>query len=473
MPDKKPRIMIVDDDALVREMLFYIIQEEGFEPLTAASGESAIKKVSSDKPDLMLVDFKMPGMNGMEVMNKAKALDPDLPVIMITAYAGIEGAVEAIRAGFYDYLAKPFDNQDVVRVLHRALSEVSLKRKLRHLTGRVQAKEFLRELMGPSDAVTRLITEVNSVADTDFSVLILGETGSGKELVSQALHRCSLRSDAPFVAIDCGAIPEPLFESELFGHEKGAYTGASHQKPGKFEIAHGGTLFLDEISNMPRGSQSKLLRALQEKKIYRVGDTKPRTIDVRLLAASNLDLEAQAVGGKFRDDLFYRLNEFTIRIPPLRERKEDILYLAKRFLDQTSKELDKPIKGLSENAVMALVSHAWPGNVRQLKATIRRAVLLADVVVREHNLDLKSGVGSAPRAQMRDAYVSWQGEPLRDIVRRCLTAVERQVIEQVLQKTGGNKAKAARLLQVDYKTLHTKVKTLGLNAPYNEKGWRA
>ncbi|RJX35760.1 MAG: sigma-54-dependent Fis family transcriptional regulator [Desulfarculus sp.] len=471
MPDNKPRIMIVDDDELVREMLAHIVQKEGFVSLLAPDGESALKKVSSEKPDLLLVDFKMPGMNGMEVMTKAKALDPDLPVVMITAYADIEGAVEAIRVGFYDYLAKPFDNRDVIRVIHRALSEVRLKRKLRSLTGRIQAKDFLRELMGPSDAVTRLITNVNSVADTDFSVLILGETGSGKELVSQALHRCSLRSEAPFIAIDCGAIPESLFESEVFGHEKGAYTGADHQKPGKIEMAHGGTFFLDEIYNMPMGSQSKLLRALQEKKIYRVGDTKPREIDVRLLAASNMDLEAQAVKGDFRNDLFYRLNEFTIRVPPLRERKEDILYLAKRFLDQASKELDKSVKGLSENAVRALVSHAWPGNVRQLKATIRRAVLLAEEVVRGQHLDLKNSFGGAAELPTSATDVPWQGESLREIAQRCTVIVERRVIQQVLQRTGGNKAKAARLLQVDYKTLHTKLKTLGLKAPDGEKGW--
>ncbi|MEW5914236.1 MAG: sigma-54 dependent transcriptional regulator [Thermodesulfobacteriota bacterium] len=472
MSEEKPLILIVDDDDLVCEMLSHIIHREGFTSLTASTGEAALKKVASEKPDLMLVDFKMPGMNGMEVMTKAKALDPDLPVVMITAYADIEGAVEAIRAGFYDYLAKPFDNQDVIRVIHRALSEVRLKRKLRRLTGRLQANEFLRELMGPSDAVTRLITEVNSVADTDFSVLIMGETGSGKELVSQALHRCSQRSDAPFIAIDCGAIPESLFESELFGHEKGAYTGAEQQKPGKLEMAHGGTFFLDEISNMPMGSQSKLLRALQDKKIYRVGGTKPREIDVRLLAASNLDLEALAVEGDFRNDLFYRLNEFTIRVPPLRERKEDILYLAKRFLDQTSKELDKPVKGLSENAVRALVSHVWPGNVRQLKATIRRAVLLAQGVVREKHLDLKGGAAGAAAPLAKVNEVPWQGEPLREIVRRSMAMVERRVIEQVLHKTGGNKAKAARLLQMDYKTLHTKVKTLGLKDPDGEKGWQ-
>lgn len=469
MADKSPRIMIVDDDSLVCEMLQHIIADQGFVPLVAHNGASALERLPSEKPDLLLVDFKMPGMNGMEVMTRAKSLDPDLPVVMITAYADIEGAVEAMRAGFYDYLAKPFNNQDVIRVMHRALSEVQLRRKLRRLTGSIQAQEYLRELMGPSDAVTRLITEVNSVADTDFSVVILGETGSGKELVAQALHRCSPRAANPFIAIDCGAIPEPLFESELFGHEKGAYTGADHQKPGKFEMAQGGTLFLDEISNMPMGSQSKLLRALQEKKIYRVGGNKPREVDARLLVASNANLEKEVTEGTFRDDLFYRLNEFTIRVPSVRERKEDILYLAKRFLDLTSQELNKSVKGLTENAVRALVSHDWPGNVRQLKTTMRRAVLLTDGLIRERHLDLQNGLGSRVQFQAEAAGASWQGEPLREIVGRCIAMVERQVIEQVLQKTGGNKAKAARLLQVDYKTLHTKVKSLGVIMPDDQE----
>ncbi|RLB04397.1 MAG: sigma-54-dependent Fis family transcriptional regulator, partial [Deltaproteobacteria bacterium] len=276
----------------------------------------------------------------------------------------------------------------------------------------------LRELMGPSDAVNRLISEVSRVAKSDFTVVIFGETGTGKELVARAIHHASTRSMGPFVPVDCGAIPETLLESELFGHEKGAFTGAEHQKPGKFEAAKGGTLFLDEISNMPLGSQAKLLRVLQEKTLYRVGGTKPVNVDVRLLVASNKDLEAEVTSGSFRRDLLYRLNEFTIRIPPLRERKDDILYLANRFLDITNMELKKSVRGFSESALEALLTYHWPGNVRQLRSTIRRAVLLADEVITEEHLNLKGATSTdlpfTPQAQ----ETSFNGLSLREIVRR-------------------------------------------------------
>ncbi len=260
---------------------------------------------------------------------------------------------------------------------------------MKELSGHLQAEIHLKELMGPSDIIARLISEVECVADSDFSVVIIGETGSGKEIVARAIHEASPRSSRPFTPVDCGAIPETLLESELFGHEKGAFTGADVKKPGKFEITHGGTLFLDEISNMPLGSQAKLLRVLQEKKVYRVGSTKSIDVDVRLLVASNQDLHDLTESGSFRQDLFYRLNEFAISVPPLRERKEDIPYLAKRFLDTANIELKKSVKGFSESALNVLFNYNWPGNVRQLRSTIRRATLLADDVITEKDLDLQ------------------------------------------------------------------------------------
>ncbi|MCI0527288.1 MAG: sigma-54 dependent transcriptional regulator, partial [Nitrospira sp.] len=383
------KVLIVDDEKDTCEILAHLINREGLQAIVSYSGDAAVKMVQSESPDVLLVDFKMPGMDGMEVLQKVRALDEDLPVVLITGFANVRGAVDAIKAGAHDYLAKPFDNREVLRVVLRALAERSLKRKLKHLASQVQGGGSLREIMGPSDVIGRLISNVNRVAKSNFSVVVLGETGSGKEVVAQAIHKASSRSEAPFIPIDCGAIPETLLESELFGHEKGAFTGADSQKPGKLEAAREGTLFLDEISNMPLGSQAKLLRALQEKTIYRVGSTKPITVDVRILAASNYDLQNLAVSGSFRLDLFFRLNEFTITVPPLRERKEDILYLAKRFLDITSVELNKSIKGFSESAIEALLAHNWPGNVRQLRSTIRRAVLLADEVITEEYLDVK------------------------------------------------------------------------------------
>jgi DNA-binding NtrC family response regulator len=389
-------------------------------------------------------------------------MDPDVPIVMITAFAGIQGAVKAIKAGAHDYLSKPFDNRDVVRVIHRALSERELKRKLKELSSRLQENAQLKETMGPSDAVNRIIAEVHRVSGSDFTVVIVGETGSGKELIARAIHEASPRSKAPFLPVDCGAIPETLLESELFGHEKGAFTGAEAQKPGKFETAQGGTLFLDEISNMPLGSQVKLLRVLQEKKVCRVGGTKPMTVNVRLLAASNQDLLELTGSGSFRKDLFYRLNEFSITVPPLRERKEDIPYLAKRFLDLANTELKKNVKGFSELSLNVMFNYPWPGNVRQLRSTIRRAALLADETITEKHLDLKRvpvpGLAFTPKVD----GTPWKGLSLKEIVEESSTAVEREILTQVMKHVDGNKAKAARLLQIDYKTIHLKLKKLGI-----------
>ena len=462
MAKAKDRILIVDDDESICALLSMLVKKEGFEALKALSGEAGLKIIRSETVDVLLVDIKMPGMDGMEVLRQVKDLSPDLPVVLITAHADVRGAVKAIQAGAHDYLAKPFDNQEVIRVLHRALAERQLKLKVRQLSSRLQENISLKEKMGPSDAVTRLISEVKRVAESNFTVIIIGETGSGKEVVAREIHEASPRSQGPFIPVDCEAIPETLLESELFGHEKGAFTGAEIQKLGKFEIAQGGTLFLDEISNMPMGSQAKLLRVLQEKKLYRVGGTKPLNVNVRLLVASNQDLHELALSGAFRRDLFYRLNEFTITIPPMRERKEDIPYLAKRFLDQANLELNKQIKGFSESALNVLFNYNWPGNVRQLRSIIRRAALLADGVITEKYLELKRvdvpGMAFTPKVQ----GTPWKNASLREILQQSIAAVEREVLSEVLRTTGGNKAKAARLLQIDYKTIHEKVKKLGI-----------
>jgi len=469
MAKQTARTLIIDDDKQICTILSDLLKREEFETLVAYDGERALKIVRSEAPDLLLVDMKLPGMDGMEVLHQAKELDPELPVVFITAHADARGAVKAIKAGAHDYLSKPFDNHEVIRVVHRALAERDLKLKVRQLSSQVNNLP-LREKMGPSDTVARLLAEVNRVAESNFSVIIIGETGSGKEVVARAIHEASPRSQGPFIPVDCGAIPETLLESELFGHEKGAFTGAESQKPGKFEIAQGGTLFLDEISNMPLGSQVKLLRVLQEKKVYRVGGTKPLNVNVRLVVASNQDLHELALSGSFRRDLFYRLNEFTITIPPLRDRKDDIPYLAKRFLDNANGELNKQIKGFSESALNVLFSYNWPGNVRQLRSIIRRATLLADEVITERDLDLKRvdvpGMAFTPKVQ----GTPWKNSSLKEILQQSITAVEREVLSEVLKITGGNKAKAARLLQIDYKTIHEKVKKLGIQIGKDDNG---
>jgi DNA-binding NtrC family response regulator len=458
------KILIVDDEKEICGILSRLIVEQGFEPLVANDAETALGIIQIESPEVVLSDIRMSGMDGMELLTKTRELDPDLPFVLITGYADIPGAVLAMKGGAHDYLSKPFEHLEVIRVVHRALAERDLKRKIRHLSDQMEQVRSLGEMMGPSSVVREVVAEVNRVATSEFTVIILGETGSGKELVAQAIHRASHRSRGPFVAIDCGAIPSALLESELFGHEKGAFTGAVLQKPGKFEVGKGGTLFLDEISNMPLESQAKLLRVLQEKKAYRVGGTRPYEIDVRLLVAASHNLEVAVGAGLFRQDLFYRINEFTIKIPPLRDRREDIPYLAKCFLEGANIELGKHVRGFSDSALNALLMHDWAGNARQLRSAVRRAALLADEIVTEKHLDLSHAPAAVlslmPRRRKR---LPWLGQPFKEIIRHRTVEVERVVLSEALESTGGNKAKAARLLQIDYKTIHTKIKKLGIS----------
>ena len=461
------RILIAEDEPEMAQLLGCLLHREGLTPLLAKDGIEALQLVRAGDPDVLLADLRMPGMDGMELMRKAKDLDPELPVILITGYAEVRGAVEALRAGAHDYLAKPFEHQQVIRVVLRALNERRLKLQLKHLADRVHQTLSPRETFGPSEAVGRVISAIERVATSNFSVLIIGETGSGKEVVARAIHQASGLARHPFIPVDCGAIPEALFESELFGHERGAFTGADRQTIGKIEAAHGGTLFLDEISNMPLASQAKLLRVLQEKTLYRLGGAKPIQVDVRMLTASGHDLEGLCDGGSFRPDLYFRLNEYTIFVPPLRGRREDISYLAKRFLDIANIELSKSIKGFSPPAVEAMLAYGWPGNVRQLRSAVRRSVLMAEDVVTEEHLGLRLKVCKLPAEDELAARASPRGQAwgdlaLREIVRSSTVHVERIAIVHALRTTGGNKSKAARLLQVDYKTLHSKVKEYGI-----------
>jgi len=453
----------VDDEKEICVLLSRLVRKEGFKTLVAHDGETALKLIVSERPDLLLVDFKMPGMNGMELLKRSMEIDSDLPIVMITAYADIKGSVAAMRAGAHDYLAKPFENLEVIRVVHRALTERNLRRKISQLTNQSQEVYRLNEMMGPSDVIYQLIFKINQVAKSDFTVLIQGETGSGKELVAQAIHQSSNRSGGPFIPVDCGAIPETLLENELFGHEKGAFTDAKLQKSGKIELARDGTLFLDEISNMPLRSQAKLLRVLQEKKVYRVGATKPIKIDIRLLVASNIDLFALTESGSFRSDLFFRLNDLSLNVPALRERKEDIPYLAKRFLDQTSSELNTNVKRFSKSAIDTLLAYDWPGNVRQLRSTIRRAVLLADDIITEKHIDVERHAMPGLIFKQETQKVPLGNLSLTKIIRSNTIALEREILIKALEHTGGNKTRAARLLMIDYKTLRTKIKQLDIS----------
>jgi len=461
------RILIADDDPEMAQLLGHLVHRQGLTPLLAKDGTEALQLVRAGDPDVLLADLRMPGMGGMELMRRAKDFDPELPVILITAFAEVRGAVEAIRAGAHDFLAKPFEHPQMIRVLLRALNERRLKLELKHLADHVHHVLSPREMFGPSEAIGRVISDIEKVAKSNFSVVIVGETGSGKEVVARAIHHASGRARHPFVAVDCGAVPEMLIESELFGHERGAFTGADQQTVGKIEVAQTGTLFLDEISNMPLASQAKLLRVLQEKTLCRLGGTKPIHVDVRMLTASGHALEGLCERGSFRSDLYFRLNEYTISIPPLRERREDIPYLEKRFLDIVNIELSKSIKGFSPSAIEAMLCYGWPGNVRQLRSAVRRAVLMAEDIVTAEHLGLKQRTREGLAEEETAPSSSTPGKEadvlsLREIVWRHTIHVERIAIVHALRRTGGNKAKAARLLQVDYKTLHSKVKEYGI-----------
>jgi two-component system nitrogen regulation response regulator GlnG len=436
------------------------MERENFHTLVAYDGESALRVIHSERPDVMLLDIKMPGIDGMDVLKQALKIDPALRVVVVTGHTDIPRVVQTMRMGAYYYVAKPFNHKEILRVVVSALAERALKQTVEHVGDEFKSSCSLPELMGPSDVIARISAEVTRVAQSNFTVLLLGETGTGKELVARSIHSASPRAKGPFVTVDCGAIPETLLESDLFGHEKGAFTGADVRQLGKFEMARDGTLFLDEISNMPIDSQAKLLRALQEKVIYRVGGSKPISIDVRIVAACNQDLESSTAKGDFRQDLFFRLNEFSLRIPPLRERQEDILYLGKRFLNLTNAELHKHAEGFSKAVINLLLSYEWPGNVRQLRSTIRRAVLLADDEITIAHLDIARLSTSllTPAKQVFD----WDKRSLKEIVRETTTLLERNVLSQVLHITDGNKAKAARLLRIDYKTIHSKVKYYGI-----------
>jgi DNA-binding NtrC family response regulator len=474
MLETSGRVLIVDDERDFCEILFHLLKREGFDPIVAHDGETALQMIHGGLSDAVLLDMKMPGIGGLEVLRRCKDKHPHLPILVMTAYGGATSASEIMKEGAWGYLPKPLNNKLLVDKLKRSMANPrGAEQNPSPPPGRKELPGLpLGEIMGPSDSVSKIIRDITIVAPSDFTVIIQGETGTGKELVARAIHKASAWSEATLVPLDCGAIPETLFESDLFGYEKGAFTGALTARAGKFELAQGGTLFLDEIGNMPLNCQVKLLRAIQERTFFRVGGKAPVSVHVRLLVATNQDLSACVSRGTFSRDLFYRLNEFTITIPPLRERKEDVLHLSQRFLKATNMELNKKVRGFTDSALRLLVEHPWPGNVRQLRSTIRRAVLQTDTSVGPEHLALETpswetATGVFP--YMPDP--SGENLPLREIVKRTTVEVERRVLTRVLRKTKGNKAEAARLLQVDYKTIHSKIKEYAIEIyPEDENG---
>lgn len=440
----KNRILVVDDEHLIRWSLEQNLKKQGYEVTTAGSGEDALRILQEETPDLMLLDVQLPGMNGMEVLEKVKELEEDVIVIMVTALGVLETAVKAMRLGAYDYINKPFNLDELAIVIKKALETRELKREVAHLRA-VQPKRFsIDSIVGESPDLQHVLTMVRKIAQSDAgTVLIQGESGTGKELIAKSIHYEGGRADKPFMAINCAAVPETLLESELMGHEKGAFTDAKSQKKGLFEMANGGTVFLDEIGDMPMAIQAKLLRVLEDRAFRRVGGTKDIHVDIRIVSATNRDL-LQAIEEKtFRNDLYYRLQVIPIFLPPLRERRSDILLLARSFIASFNSEFGKNVKQISPEAEKVLVEYDWPGNIRELRNVIERAVILEN----DETMELEH----LPRELVSRSAPSGGGSPLEFALPPDgidIEDVERELIRQALETSDGNQSKAAKKLNL-------------------------
>jgi len=450
-------ILIVDDDHDLQFLITEILQDEGYSTITAGDGRQAIKTVKKQSPQIMLLDLKLPDMNGMQVLEEIRKFDPAVIVIMLTAYGDVKDAVKAMKLGAFDYLTKPCDNEELVLVIKKALRTRHLSDEVASLKKQLAEQTAIKQtVVGESPQMQHILKQVQIIAPTNMTVIIQGKSGTGKELIAKMIHHVSPRKDQPFLAIDCGAIPETLVESELFGHEKGAFTGADTQQKGKFEEADGGTLFLDEITNLPKAAQVKLLRVVQERQLQRIGGRKHIKIDVRIIVATNIEIATAVKQGIFREDLFHRLNEFAISLPPLRERREDILVLAKHFLDEANQEFGKHIKGFSSETVQLMLEYPWTGNVRELRNEIRNAALLTE------SESIRPGHLSAHLIEPQDTNtfpnMFEENMSFEDLTRK----FERSLIIRALQKASGNKVKAAKILQINRKQLYRKMERLGM-----------
>jgi two-component system NtrC family response regulator len=447
-------ILIVDDEKNYLLVLSAVLEEEGYEVLTAQSGPDALETLKSSDIDLVLTDMKMPGMDGIELLERVKAHDADLPVIMMTAHGTVDKAVEAMQKGAYSYILKPFDNERLVLYVRKATSLFEVVKENRRLRSAVESQYRFGSIIGKSKAMRDVFETIQKVAPSGATVLIEGESGTGKELVAKAIHFNSPRREGPFVAVNCSALAESLLESELFGHEKGAFTGAVASKKGRFELAHGGSLFLDEIGELSANLQVKLLRVLQEKVFERVGGVRPVAVDIRVIAATNKVLKDEMLAGRFREDLFYRLNVVHLAIPPLRERREDIRLLVNHFIGKYAAERHSPIpvKGVSQNVDRLFFDYSWPGNVRELENVIERVMILSpnEVVGSE---DLPKGF----RSSLSNA-LHIDGIPAAARLYETLEMVEKAMIERALKMSDNVQSHAADLLGIGKSGLSQKIK---------------
>ncbi len=438
----KGNLLIVDDENIVRDSLSKWFREEGYEVGTAESASDALTQLGQRRWDLALVDIKMPGTDGIELQRRLREVDPELTVVIMTGYASVETAVQALKNGAYDYVTKPFDPDDIAHLVGNALSHKRAEQENLRLRETLAESTLPQQLIGQSAAMKRVFEAVETVGPTEATVLITGESGTGKELVARAIHAASARRYNPLVVIHCGALTETLLESELFGHEKGAFTGAQYRKKGKFEVAEGGTVFLDEIGDISLKTQTDLLRVLQEREITRVGGNQPIQVDFRCVAATNKNLPGLVEEGKFRADLFYRLNVFNIELPPLRERREDIPLLTSHFVQKFGQQMNKRIVRVAPAAMHLLQGHDWPGNVRELENAVERAMVLAQ----------------EPELRAEEFQFAARNN---DAAGRSLSDMERVHILRVVEECGGNQTRAAQVLDIDRVTLHNKLKSYG------------
>ncbi len=464
--DSRKQVLVADDELNLRRVLSAQLTRDGYDVVAVEDGQGALDALEQHHVDVIITDLRMPRIDGMTLLKRVVSTHPDIPVIIITAHGTVDTAVEALKIGAFDYVTKPFEQTEFRNVVAKAARTRELSDS-EALAGPAEVGRY--RLIGQSAPMNDVYQVIEKVADTPSTVLLTGESGTGKELIARALHENSSRSDRPFIRVNCAAIPRDLIESELFGYEKGAFTGAVTSKPGRFELAHGGTLFLDEIGEIPVNMQVKLLRAIQEQEFERVGGIKTIEVDVRLVAATNRDLAEEIKAGRFREDLYYRLNVVQVRLPPLRERRSDIPLLVDHFLRRFAERLKKQIAGVSEEAMTRLLEHPWPGNIRELENVIERCVLFTDSE-RVQPSDLPPEVlGQAPTLTPAEPppAPAEPAEPeltpgLKEAVREATSKVERELIVKALEQTGGNVTHTARLLKISRKSLQTKMKELGL-----------
>ncbi len=465
-------VLIVDDELNIRRVLAAMLKREGYEVTTAADGEQALAVLLKTPIHVVVTDLVMPRLGGLDLLKRVAVDYPDVPVIVITAHGSVDSAVAALKAGAFDYITKPFEQEELKKVIAKAARAHDLERQNVHGVADGERPPFV----GQSPPMRQVYDIITKVADSPSTVLITGESGTGKELVAQALHRGSARRDKPLIKVNCAAIPKDLVESELFGYERGAFTGAVGSKPGRFELADGGTLFLDEIGEVPVEMQVKLLRALQESEFERVGGIKTLHVDVRLIAATNRDLKALIAEGRFREDLYYRLAVVPIELPPLRERREDVPLLVAHFVEKYDRRLGKRVERVEDEAMQILMGYHWPGNIRELENLMERSVLFADgPVILASSLPeslRERAPGAPPIAAIGPlgAIAAPSGASMKEIVRHAQAELERELIARALEETGGNVTRAAKRLQISRKSLQIKMKELGLRGSDEGRG---